>query len=493
MSSHHQDHKPRTKIPTARLLLVPGLLFLNGCISSRESSQSLSSTEAMIPGSWSQVETQESSIEDQVAQGAEIWWRQFQDPELAALTSQALAHNRNLQSALLRIEQVRAQRDLARIQRLPSISAAASASGTHVEYLEGDGNQSSDSASASVSTSWEADLFGRIRLGIDSAESNLLASAEDYRGAKVALTAEVASSYLNLRALQSQVRIVKETIAMRETTLEITRWQEESGSVNALQVQQAIVSLEQAKTSLPSIERSMAVAWNALELLCGSIPGSLRDGFTLNSPLPSAPVALMLSFPAEILGQRPDIRAQRHRIHAASANLGAANKERLPSLTLSGSIGINEDGVIELFNPARLVFNAAARLSAPLWDAGRIEQSILQQDLALQQAYLSYESLILTALAEVENALVSIQKTKEQKSQVKVATDAARLTAEIAAIQYEAGAVDLLTLLDAQRSLLSLEQSMINSEIDHLIAHIQLFRSTGGGWTSNNTFQTLSN
>ena len=465
--------------------LTAGTLLLAGCATTGNSSDRVAMVDATIPQQWEHVQAAvpTGNPTPELTQ----WWKQFKDPVLDQLIERALTRNSDLRSAILRVEQVRLQKDLANIQRLPSASIGVSEAGSRVDSFETDAHSNSDSASASLSSSWEVDLFGKQKAAIQSAQAAFEATREDFYGVQVSLAAEVASTYLSLRSLQSEYGIVKQTLEMRSETLQITRWQEEAGEVNALQVQQAIVSLEQAKTSIPSLEQSMEETINALALLCSEQPAAIRPLLQTQHPIPQLQADIAVNIPAETLAQRPDIRAQRYRIEASFADLSAAAKERFPSLSISGSIGLNEGRFGDLFHPTQILLNLSGRLSQVFWDGGRIQNSIDLRNVALEQDCLNYENLVRTALVEVENALNAIQKAGQQLQLVATATEAARVSTDIAELQYEAGEVDLLSVLDSQRSLLSLEQSLINSQVKQLNAHIQLYKALGGGWTVSET------
>ena len=486
MKLNNTDKKTRIQWTSSALTLstLGVIVALSGCATTGDPSKSERITEldAALPQNWNQPTQNDAvrSIDFELSK----WWEQFNDPTLHQLINTALNNNLDLRKAVLNIEQARIQKGLAEAQKLPSVSASTSLSGSRVDYLDSDGHVNSDSASASLSASWEPDVFGKQRLAISSAESGLMATMEDFYGVQVSLSAEVASTYLNLRLLQSEMDILEQTLKMREQTLEITRWQEEAGEVNALEVQQAIVSYEQAKTSLPSLRQSIEETLNTLSLLCGEQPGSLRRLMNSAVLIPAVPANIAVAIPAETLAQRPDIKAQRHRIEAAVADLTAAEKERLPSLSLSGSIGLSEGRLSDLLDPTQVVTSLVGRLTAPFWDAGRISRQIELQDVSLQKEYLSYESLLLNALNDVETSVSSITNSHERIGLVQTATEAARESANLAELQYEAGEVDLLSVLDSQRSLLSLEQSLISAKVQELNAHISLYKAMGGGWSA---------
>ena len=218
-------------------------------------------------------------------------------------------------------------------------------------------------------------------------------------------------------------------------------------------------------------------------MLTGRMPQSLQVQLQQFEQFPAVPASIAVGIPAETMRQRPDIRAAENAILAAQSQLTAAERSRLPSLTLSGSIGVDALTAGDFIDPQFIISRLAAGLSAPIWNAGQISRNIKVQAEVLEQAYLRYESSVLAALSEVENALSAIGKRNQQLLTLERAAKAAKQAAELAQMQYEAGEADLLTVLDAQRTELSLEQTRISTHAQVLNAHVQLYKSLGGGWS----------
>jgi outer membrane protein, multidrug efflux system len=264
--------------------------------------------------------------------------------------------------------------------------------------------------------------------------------------------------------------------------LQLTQWREQAGTGDALDSQQAISSLEQARASVPSLQQTVIQTRNQLALLSGRTPGALDTLLAPAGPLPATPAQIASGIPAETLRQRPDVRASEYGVMAAAARTSSARRERLPSLTLSGSIGVEALKAGKLFDPQTVVSSVLGSLTAPIFDAGRIRNSITIQSEQEKQSLIAYESTVLTALSEVENALVSVSRNAERLATLQRAAAAARSAESLASLQYQAGQVDLLTVLDAQRTLLSVEQQVVSTNADELAAHIQLYKALGGGW-----------
>ena len=408
------------------------------------------------------------------------WWQQFKDPILSSLIAEALQNNTDIRSALSSIRQARAERGLANAQLWPSIDASAGASGSHLNNLNTNNTSSSESYSGGIDASWEVDLFGQQAKYSEASEAELAASVEDFHDAQVSLAAEVATAYINLRAYEIQLGIVQENLSTRESTLEIIQWQEQAGEGDALSTQQSLSTVEQARAQIPAWEQSIQEIRNSLATLVGRTPAELAS-LQSTAKLPQAPAQLTLMIPAVTLSQRPDLRSAERHIEAAAANLTATERSRLPSLNLTGYIGIEALKAGDWLDPEQIISNAIASLSAPIWDAGRISRNIEIQKETLTQAYLNYESEVLAALAEVENALSSIDQLNQELAILQRASTAASKATELAQMQYESGEADLLTLLDTQRTELSLDQDRISTQAEVLQAHVKLYKALGGG------------
>jgi len=293
----------------------------------------------------------------------------------------------------------------------------------------------------------------------------------------------VASAYVTLRSTEAQLTVVQHSLGTRRETVQLTQWREQAGTGNALATQQARAILESARASIPALQLTITQTRNQLALLAGRTPGSLDPLLAPPRDVPAAPADLATGIPAEVLRQRPDVRAAERGLAAAFARTSAARRQRLPSLTLSGSIGVEALTAGRLFNPAATVISFLGGLTAPLFDAGRIRQTITIQGELEKQSLKLYESTVLTALGEVENALVAVQRNTERLDLLTRAATAAREAATLSALQYQAGQVDLLVSLDAQRTLLDLEQQTVTTAANRTSAYVQLYQALGGGWT----------
>lgn len=434
----------------------------------------------VVPPRWIQTPAGAGPL-DTVALAT--WWERFNDPVLDELIAGALANSPDIRTALSKITESRAARGIEKAGLLPSVSGGVSGSGNRIHDRRTDTTTSSESYGASVDASWEVDLFGKQRQTLAAADADASRIAENFHAAQVSLAAETASAYVTLRSAEERLDVVRRSLATRQETLQLTEWREQAGTGDALASQQAVSSLEQARASLPSLEQTVTQTRNQLALLSGRTPGALDELLERRRLFPSVPAQFAAGIPAETLRQRPDIRAAEYAFLAAAARTSAARRERLPSLTLNGSIGVEALKAGNLFDPATVVASALGSLTAPIFDAGRIRNSITIQGEQEKQALLAYESAVLAALSEVENALVSVSRNAERLAILQRAVAAAREAESLASLQYQAGQVDLLTVLDAQRTLLAVEEQVVSTHADELSAHVQLYKALGGGWS----------
>ena len=436
---------------------------------------------APVPAKWNAGGAKGKSLD---TAALPKWWERFRDPAMSQIIAEALRASPDIWSALSKIREARAARGFERAQLFPQLNAGRSDQATW-EDRRGGAAGTRESYGTTLDASWEVDLFGKQRQNLRAATADLGQSQENYYAAQVSLAAETASAYLSLRSAEAELDVVENSIATREQTVQLTRWKEQAGQGNALETQQAITNLEQARTAVAPLQQTIEQTKNQLSLLAGTPPGAMDKLLEGKRPVPAPPLRIALGIPAETLRQRPDVRAAEHAVEAACSRTKAAQAERYPSLNLSGSIGVEALKAGRIFSPESTAATILGSMTSPIFDAGRIKQNINIQDERQKQALLSYETTVLNALSEVENALIAIQRTSEGLDVVSRAVNAAREATTLASRRYEAGDVDLLDVLDSQRTLLTLEQQQVTTSNDRVSAHIKLYRALGGGWSSH--------
>ncbi|GAA5178742.1 efflux transporter outer membrane subunit [Niveibacterium umoris] len=415
------------------------------------------------------------------ARALALWWTQFHDPTLDALIDAALAGNTDLKTALARLDEVRARRGLARAQQMPELDASASARTQAARPAET--TVTTRSYDANLSLSWELDLFGGKRRALEAAEADLAAAQANLYAVRVSLIAAVANAYVDLRTAENRLAVLQATLDSRGETDQITRWREQAGLASTLDVAQSRSSLEQARAALPAVERSLSEARNQIALLLGKTPGAVDAMIGAKRALPELSFSLALGIPADTLQQRPDVRVAERQLAAATARVGEAQAQRYPKLTLSGSIGVDALSASDLFRPEAVLASLAGGIAAPIFDAGRITQSIAIQDAQQQQALINWQATVLRAMHEVENALVAWRTSNERFASLGVAVTAAVQAEQLASQRYAAGLIDLSVLLDTQRTLLSLQDQQTSAQGDRATALVNLYKALGGGWS----------
>jgi multidrug efflux system outer membrane protein len=413
------------------------------------------------------------------------WWGRFDDPILSRLIRDALDSNPDIASASARIRESRARRNAEAASLFPNItgSATSNSRSTHNNLT---GTNSGTSYSAGLDASWEADLFGKRHNIVEAASANVGAAEENFHSVQAALSSEIAITYCNLRATEARLDVLRLNVKTREQTSQLANWRQQAGEADSLESNQALSSLEQARAAIPALEQTASQTRNRLALLAGRTPGSLDSTLSAGGKgIPAPARSLAIGIPADTLRQRPDVRTAGYQILAAAANTRAADAARFPSLNLSGSIGLNALSAGKIFNPETTTANLIAGITSPIFDAGRIRSNIQAFTAVEEQAIQVYRSTVLTALSETEDALIACRRTAERLATLGKATVAAREANNLAQQRYQAGEIDFLDVLDAQRTLLNLEDNLIGTRTDRTIAYIQLYKALGGGWSSH--------
>ncbi len=398
------------------------------------------------------------------------WWRLFGNDELDTLIPQALAHNTDVGRALARVEQARAAVRIAGGSRFPALDGSVSAA-QNVENLNG--NTLADGTSAQLSLSYEVDLFGRNRASRASAFRSLKATQYDEQATRLMVAAETARVYTSVLALQARVHTAQTNLEAARQLLELTQKRFDAGAVSALEVSQQRSLVASSEASTASLTQQLGNSRNALAVLIGVAPSALPP---LSGTLASFSVPqVSATLPAEVLTQRPDIRAAEERLAAADADIGAARAALFPSLNL----GL---GTAFAFDANTPVTTLTAGVLAPIFHGGELQGALDQSWAKRREVAESYRATVLTAFQEVEDALLAQQAADTRQESLTRAATAAQDAERISRLRFEAGSSDFLTLLDAQRTRLSGDDSAIQATADRLSASYQLIRALGGGY-----------
>jgi outer membrane protein, multidrug efflux system len=432
---------------------------------------------------WSRIDVDDPSLVRAESSGdLSQWWQRLDDPLLSELVETALRASPDLRSAQARLRESRARREIAGSARYPALTAGGSASRSRSSEETGSGD-TRDFFSVGFDASWELDVFGGVRRGVEAAEADLESAEASLDDTRVSLAAEVALAYVDVRTQQLLLDISRANLESQSETLQLTEWRAQAGLVSSQDVEQARSSREQTRAQIPALEISLAEAENSLDILLGLVPGTLHPRFAAAGGLPAVAEQIVVGIPAETLLQRPDVRAAERALAAETARVGVAEAARYPSFDLSGSIGLEALSFGALGSSSAGTAALLAGFTAPIFDAGRLRAQVEIQDSVRERAQVAYEQTVLTALQEVENALVAIARNRERGEALAIAADSARNAAQLARQRYSAGLIDFQSVLDSERSVLVLEESLGINQANAVRALIRLYKALGGGWS----------
>jgi outer membrane protein, multidrug efflux system len=493
--------RTRTRLLAGAWLL--GALVLTGCagLPLHDGNGATPRVEVQVPAEWSR-----SLGNAPAASDLKVWWQGFNDPVLTGLVAQALKHNPSLRSAQAALRQARAQQAVVGAGGMPSLRASASAQRGQTGSAD-----ARNAWRAGLDASWELDLFGGQRSAEAASAADAETTAAQLAQAHVSLAAEVALVYLDWRGVQSRLRLGQASLALQEDTLQLTDWRVQAGLASAIDLEQARVAVAQSRAALPALQTAEQQALNALAVLTGRPPGALAANAPatldpnasalatsipaitepastgLQPPLPSPPPLWALGVPADTLRQRPDIWVAEQRLVAAVARVGQAQAARYPGLNLTGTLGWQSPRLTDLFDVAGLTRSLVLGATGALFDGGANRAQVQAQQAVVEQARLGLETALLTALKEVEDALVALQGTQQRLRHLQLAADSASLAETLARHRYRSGLIDFRTLLDAQRTLVSAQNEWASAQVIWATDHVRLYKALGGGWTPAGT------
>ncbi|MGC4075886.1 MAG: efflux transporter outer membrane subunit [Rubrivivax sp.] len=433
-----------------------------------------------VPAHW--IEAQ-ATLAGADHDGLRRWWRSFQDPVLDRLVDQALAHNQDLDIAMARLRQARAEREQVASAAAPQVSAGA------------DGEVARDSKALSsqaggrartwrlgLDASWELDLFGGTRRAVEAADAGLQALAEDHRALQVSLVAELVCDYAALRATQLRLAIAGENVRTLAETERLTERAHQAGLGTAAEMMQARAERETAEAQLPLLEADIARFSHAIGVLAGGFPGDWQTA--LATPAPALPVAgdLPLYLPSEVMRQRPDLRADERRLAAATAQIGVAEARRFPSFRLPLGIGSTASAIHDVFSGASLAWTAAMQGSQSVYDAGAAGAGVSAAQARADAAKQVYERDVRVALREVEDALTAWASERQRQASLRKAVADSQQALDHATRLHARGLTAYLPVLVAQRSANQARDELALSQLAELNAVIGLYKALGAGW-----------
>ncbi len=413
-----------------------------------------------------------------------LWWRQFDDPVLDELIDTALRENKDVALAAARVGQYLGTYRSTRGTLFPRIEADVQASRQRVTR-EGAApwpagvSPIQDRFLGTLGASWEIDLWGKFRLAAQAARADILSAEESRDGVVLSLVAAVADGYLRLLSLDEQLEIARRTEAARSESLRIFKLRYDWGVVSELELSQIQSEYEETLAVIPSIEQEIALQEHRLNTLLGSNPAPIERGLTLKEiRLPGVPAGV----PSDLLERRPDIRRAEQDLVAAHARVDVARSYYFPSISLTGILGTESADLLKLMSGSSQIWTLGAQTTLPLFTAGTVAGQVATARALREEALVTYQKTIQNAFKEVEDALVSVRKTREVLEARNRQVEAVRNYKKNAQLRYENGYSGYLEVLDADRTLFNTERSYVQAKTALFTALVDLYKSMGGGW-----------
>lgn len=426
-----------------------------------------------------QAETGAAIAPDETA----VWWNVFGDPALTNLIRMALSGNRSLRGSLAKVREARARLRISRAGLLPQVDVQ----GAYKRFHNSENTLSSYDGSdylTGFDASWELDLAGRRRRALEASRADFEAECATLQNAWVSLAAETARTYVDLQTVRQRLAVAQTNLLLQTETLGLVTSRARAGISDELAVEQARYNVEQTRASIPGLEADEAAALNALAVLTGVMPGELEATAAAPAPIPSAAPRVLAGIPADLLRRRPDVRAAERSLAAQTARIGEARADLYPTFRLTGSVGLESLEGNSFFEYGSRFFGLSPSLSWPVFRAGSIRANIEVQNALQEKALADYEQTVLAAVAELRDGLTAYGRAYVQKDALTKAAAAARAAVEIAQNRYANGIADFNSVLDAQRSLLSFEQSLKICEGTIASDLIRVYKALGGGWSA---------
>jgi outer membrane protein, multidrug efflux system len=503
---------PRMSARVTRALALACAALLGACTLG----PNFTRPETMSPPAWPAVAASGAELPSRPVMRAydgRLWWSVFKDPVLDRLVDEAQRQNLDLQTAALRIEEARAQRGAAVAQGRPSASAMGvggrqrSSQNGLASSLAGGASQQpgagaggaggaaaappapspySDLFQAGFDATWELDLWGKARRGVEAADAGIV-SAEQARGnARISLTAEVARTYLGLRGAQRQRAIVVADIADQQQLQRLTDSRSRNGFASRADAVQQQAQLSASQAQLPPIDQQIAQAMNRLALLLALPPGALADRLGAVPPTdPALPPEVPVGLPGDLLRRRPDILKSEADLHAATAKVGQATAQLFPSITLGGVAGLQSVHASSLTDWASRFWIGGAQVSIPIFEGGKLKAQIRTADAQMKEAALAWRSTVLGAYHEADDALEAYADEQRHAAALARALSDARRSDALTRSRYRSGLVSMIEVLDVQRQVHQAQQQALQSNVAASTDLVALYKALGGDWTQD--------
>jgi len=399
------------------------------------------------------------------------WWHTFNDKTLNRFVETGLVESLTVAQAVERVVAARQSAAAAGLSGLPS--------GTTIAEASASGRSNTDEVQVTQtingSLNWEIDLFGGIARKREAASATLDAAIEEANGARLSLIGEVARTYVQARGYQDRLHIARSTLAAQNRTLDVTRQQNDAGVTSDLDLAQLQGDVSTTAATIPSLEIALSETIHRLGVLLGQQPSALVELFNNGAQIPRVTAAVAAGIPADLMRDRPDIRQSERLLASATADIGVAEADLFPSLSLSGNLSLSTISTWTL----------GPSLSLPIFNQGQLRATVRLEESQARQSYLAYRQTVLEAVEDVENALVGFSKQQTRRKQLAISYASYSKATELAEERYKVGETTLVTLLTAQRSLYSARDALAQSSVDVALQYVSLSLALGGGWDAS--------
>ncbi len=432
------------------------------------------------------------SVPSRTVEGAVdiAWWKSFREFQLSSLVERLVAQNLDLETAAERVIQSVAQRQVAASQGLPHIEGQSSttynrqspngtlslltpAPGAPLEYaLFHDG----------LTSSWQLDLFGRVRRAVEAADANTLAAAENRHGVALAAVAELAQSYMQLRGTQNRLGIAKRNLRLAEENLELVNTRFRNGVATTLDLAQARAQQATIAATLPPLRIQEAELINAIGLLLGDAPRALEAELHRSQIMPRVPRRVPVGLPGTFVRRRPDIREAEARLHEATAQTGIAVASFYPDVTLNGAASVESLHLSNLFSPTSGAFALGPTISIPIFEGGQLKGNLVLRESRQREAAIFFQKTVLRAWKEVDDALTAYREAQRRRAHIARSVTENQAALQAARQRYSEGAIDFLNVITTQAQLLQSENDLADSDTQIATNLVNLYRALGGGW-----------
>ena len=460
-----------------RIRLVLCMLLLSLGINAQHSNEYLNRP---LPDNW----MENDAMFQQILPVEDQWWKVFEDATLDSLIDLAVKQNPDVWMAINRMEMAKANLRIARSGYFPSFTLEGGWTRQQTSGNTGNGMPQgwNNNFQGTVNMSWQVDVFGTIRLKVKAQKDLFAASREEYNATMVSLCAEVASAYFHLREMQQELDVLRRNAVSQEAVVKITEVRYNTGLVSKLDVAQAKSVYYSTLASIPSTEASVIQYIHSLAVLLGLYPQDVSDALSVPGPLPDYMEPVGVGVPGMLLLRRPDVRAAEKQVHSQAALLGASKLDWLPTFFLNGTFGYASDELRNFTQRNSMVWSIAPSMSWNLFNGGKNLNEERLQRAQLDETINSFNQTVLTAVQEVENAMSAYRNSIKQIVACREMLNQGKEAFNLSIDLYKQGLTPFQNVLDAQRSLLTYESSLVQAKGNSLVCLVQMYQALGGGW-----------